>query len=71
MSYSQTLSLKKKLLEAGNEVVHLLLVDPWEDDWSYAKSDIPVDELEEKYIKWLEKEQVSEYSSERYLVCSL
>ncbi len=63
--------LKKKLLETDHKVVHLLLVDPWEDDWSYAKSDIPVNDLEEKHIKWLEKEQVSEYSSDRYLVCRL
>ena len=63
--------LKKKLLETGHKVVHLLSVDPWEDNWSYVKSDIPVQDLEDKHIKWLEKVQVSEHSSSRYLVCRL
>jgi hypothetical protein len=59
--------LKRKLLESGHEVVHLIRVDPWDDIWSYEKSRIPVVELSEADLAWLGEPQ----ASGRYLVCRL
>ncbi|BDQ36839.1 hypothetical protein SYK_11990 [Pseudodesulfovibrio nedwellii] len=63
--------LKKKLVESGHGVVSLIRVSPWDDSWSYVKSDIPVGEISDADITWLNKCSNSLYSDSRYLKCKL
>jgi hypothetical protein len=63
--------LRKRLIESRHKFVHLIATDPWEDVWSYHKSDIPTGELSEADISWLQERQESTYASRRYLVCRL
>ena len=63
--------LKEKLRNAGHATVQLLSVDAMDDAWSYEKSDIPIEELSEADVAWLEERREGFYASRRYLVCRL
>ena len=63
--------LKLKLLESGQQKVHLVSVDAMDDSWSYEKSNIPVEELSEADLAWLNVPQEGRWASQRYLVCRL
>ena len=63
--------LKLKLLQSGQQKVHLMCVDAMDDSWSYEKSNIPVEELSEADLAWLNVPQEGRWASQRYLVCRL
>ena len=63
--------LKAKLVESGHLKVHLVRVDAMDDLWSYEKSNIPVNELSEAHLEWLNVPQQGMWASARYLVCRL
>jgi hypothetical protein len=63
--------LKKKLIATGHEVVHLILVSPWDDSWTKVKQDILVNDLTEADIAWLNKEITTLHSDSRYLQCNI
>jgi hypothetical protein len=63
--------LKLKLIESGHQTVHLVSVDAMDDSWSHEKSNIPVAELSEADLAWLNEPQDGRWASRRYLVCRL
>lgn len=63
--------LRQKLLESGQQKVHLVYVDAMDDSWSYQKSNIPIEELSEADLAWLNVPQEGRWASQRYLVCRL
>ena len=63
--------LKNILVNSGHTVVSLIKVSPWDDSWSYFKSDISVDQLSDADIAWLNKCTDSLYRESRYLKCKL
>ena len=63
--------LKQKLPDSGHRVVHLVTTDPWDGRRNTEKGDIPVDELSEADLAWLNAPQGGMWASQRYLVCRL
>lgn len=63
--------LKKLLVDSDHKFVHLVQKDPWDNCLDSVKSDIPVSDLSDADIEWLEASQDSMYSCQRYLVCNL
>ena len=63
--------LRQKLLESGQQQVHLVRVDAMDDSWSYEKSNISIGELSEADLAWLNVPQEGRWASQRYLVCRL
>lgn len=64
-------SLRRKLIESGHRVVHLISVDAMDGDWTYVKSNIPVGNLSEADLAWLNEPLEGRWASQRYLGCSL
>lgn len=61
--------LKNKLINYGNNFVKLIRVNAWDGSWSTEKQKIPVNDLSEADIAWLQKHEASTDRDGRCLEC--
>jgi hypothetical protein len=60
--------LQRAIVANGWKAVHLVAVNRWDGSWDFHASDIPVQELRQNHLDWLE---YPEAADSRHLVCGL